>query len=364
MHDYYLSTEIDHQIFTQISALAAQTDQKNIWPAEQLEILKQSGVFAWDLPKEFGGTPCHSTQYTKLYLDLSVACLSTAFVLSQRNAAVQRIGTCDNRELKQMYLPSLAAGTIWATVGISHLSTSRQHLSKPSVTAEETDTGYLLDGFVPWVTGVKHTDLLVTGGTLPDGRQLLTTAACPNNNIEFGEVADMLSLTSSSTGNLKLQGLEISADDVIAGPVEQVMKSGGGGTGSLTTSVITTGVARRAVLGLAEEAEKRPELKSEANQMQAECQQLVDDLLKLEENPGCDDIKLTPQSLRTRANSLVLRAAQAYLTATKGSGFLKGHPAERTIREAMFFLVWSCPAAVAQSAMKEFACSPTFLVES
>ncbi len=360
MHDYYLTTKINHQIFTEISDLAKRTDQNNLWPTNQLEILKQAGIFAWDLPEEFGGTPCQSAQYTKLYLDLSVACLSTAFVLSQRNAAVQRIAACDNEELKHQYLPRLAAGELWATVGISHLSTSRQHLTKPSVTAEETDSGFVLDGFVPWVTGVNHTDLLVTGGTLADGRQILMASPCPSESIVFGETAEMLALTSSSTGNLKLQGLEVSVADVIAGPVEQVMKSGGGGTGSLTTSVITAGVARRAVLGLAEEAGKRTDLKAEAEQMQTECQLLIDDLLKLEENPGCDAAKLTPQSMRTRANSLVLRAAQAYLTATKGSGFLKGHPAERTIREAMFFLVWSCPAAVAQSALREFACSPTF----
>jgi hypothetical protein len=39
----------------------------------------------------------------------------------------------------------------------------------------------------------------------------------------------------------------------------------------------------------------------------------------------------------------VLRAGQAALTASKGAGFVAGHPAERLVRESMFFLVWSCP---------------------
>jgi hypothetical protein len=62
------------------------------------------------------------------------------------------------------------------------------------------------------------------------------------------------------------------------------------------------------------------------------------------------------ESVRQKANSLVLRAAQAYLAASKGAGFVAGHPAERAVREAMFFLVWSCPAPVVSAALREFAC--------
>ena len=53
--------------------------------------------------------------------------------------------------------------------------------------------------------------------------------------------------------------------------------------------------------------------------------------------------------LRVDANSLVLRTAQAALTAAKGAGFVAGHPVERLVRESLFFLVWSCPQAVADA---------------
>jgi hypothetical protein len=52
----------------------------------------------------------------------------------------------------------------------------------------------------------------------------------------------------------------------------------------------------------------------------------------------------------------VLRATQAQLAASKGAGFVRGHPAERAVREAMFFLVWSCPQPVLAAALREFAC--------
>jgi hypothetical protein len=57
--------------------------------------------------------------------------------------------------------------------------------------------------------------------------------------------------------------------------------------------------------------------------------------------------------LRADANGLVVRAAQAALTASKGAGFVAGHPVERLVRESLFFLVWSCPQAVADAFLCE-----------
>jgi hypothetical protein len=59
--------------------------------------------------------------------------------------------------------------------------------------------------------------------------------------------------------------------------------------------------------------------------------------------------------LRARANALVLRATQAYLTARKGTGFLRSEPAQRWARQALFFLVWSCPTPIATAALRDLA---------
>ncbi len=64
---------------------------------------------------------------------------------------------------------------------------------------------------------------------------------------------------------------------------------------------------------------------------------------------------LSSEAIRTRANSLALRSTQALLAASKGAGFVAGHFAERAVREAMFFLVWSCPAPVVAAALRELA---------
>ena len=76
--------------------------------------------------------------------------LVSTFILTQRSAAVRRIATSENETAKRSLLPGLLSGDIFATVGISHLTTSGRHLKAPLVTAEPTDDGFLLTGTVPW----------------------------------------------------------------------------------------------------------------------------------------------------------------------------------------------------------------------
>ncbi len=63
------------------------------------------------------------------------------------------------------------------------------------------------------------------------------------------------------------------------------------------------------------------------------------------------------ETLRRHANALALNAAQAWLSASKGAGFLASHPASRAIREAQFFQVWSCPQNVLAAALQVFSCA-------
>lgn len=355
----YSSPPRYHAMFSSIAELAVHTDRTGEWPVRQFEALNRAGILAWGIPENFQGESTPATEIARFYLDCSASCLTTAFVLSQRNAAVSRLVAARNNPLAESLLPRLARGEIFATVGISHLSTSRQHLQRPSVTLLETDSGYRLDGVVPWVTGVHHADLLVTGGTLPDGRQLLLALDATTPGLERGSAAEMLALNASDTGHLQLRNVYVPHEAALTEPSNSVMKSGGGGTGSLTTSTIALGVAGRAVHALEHEACSRIELQSESNKLREEWVAMVEELLIAEEQSPTMEI-LTTQTLRARANSLVLRAAQAYLTATKGAGFIAGHLAERTLREAMFFLVWSCPQPVAQAALRQFACTPSW----
>jgi alkylation response protein AidB-like acyl-CoA dehydrogenase len=167
-----------------------------------------------------------------------------------------------------------------------------------------------------------------------------------------------MALNASQTGSVRLERVQIGDRFLIAGPIEQVMKRGkAGGAGSLATSALAAGLARSALDRLRAEAEQRPDLLESYEPLAAELERLSADLREaLASGESSSDPRLSAEAVRGRANSLVLRATQAHLAASKGAGYVRGHAAERAVREAMFFLVWSCPQPVLSAALREFAC--------
>ncbi|MCH2124543.1 MAG: acyl-CoA/acyl-ACP dehydrogenase [Pirellulaceae bacterium] len=340
------------ELCAQLRLLAGDLEGADAWPAEQLQLCADYGVFEWFITPELGGQGWTEAEILRGYLKLSAACLTTTFVITQRMGACRRIAVSHQEEMKRTLLPDLLRGRKFATVGISHLTTSRRHLTKPVLRAKESADGFVLDGFSPWVTGAPHADLVVIGATLSDGRQILANLDTRLPGVSVPAPVNLVGLSASKTGPVHCQDVEISRDAILAGPVEGVMSQGvGAKTGGLQTSTLAIGLADAAIDLVEAEATNRPEFVAASVALRRTWSSLRDDLLT---HADGDEV-CSNEELRIRANSLALRAAQTALAAAKGTGFVVGHPAGRWCREALFFLVWSCPQPVIAANLCELA---------
>lgn len=338
--------------------LATQVDLQGVWPTESIQACIQGGVLRWFLPEEFGGWNWSESQILLGYLGLSQSCLTTAFILTQWHAATRRILNSTNHQLRQTLAKKLADGSCFVTVGISQLSTSRQHTS-PALLATPTEGstnsgGFILNGYAPWVTGAAVADELILGATLADGRQIVAAVPRRSPGVVCHPGMQLVALTASCTDRVELKDVAISSQQVIAGPIENVLLTGsgrGGGVGGLHTSILAVGHSMRVAQFLRDESVERSSLRPVADKMSADVEVLRMYLQRMMD--GQEPISLT--DLRRKANSLVLRVTQAALQAAKGAGFVDGHPAGRWAREALFFLVWSCPQAVVEANLCDLA---------
>jgi alkylation response protein AidB-like acyl-CoA dehydrogenase len=331
---------------------AAELDVSPHWPAEQVAACAAAGVYRWFVPETLDGFGWSEPDVLRGYLRLSAACLTTTFILTQFTSALRRIVDSDNEPLCHRILPGLLDGRHFTTVGISHLTTSRRHLARPVLQAEETSDGFVLDGYSPWVTGAAYAQSVVVGATLADRRQVLVSLPTDISGVSAPPPARLVGLSASCTGELRCERVVVARDRLLAGPAENVMAGKvGGKTGGQQTSALAIGLAEAALDFLAAEAEKRPDLSEPLESLQAEVAGARDDLLAL----AAGDQPCTTEAIRARANSLVLRATQAALAAAKGTGYALGHPAGRWCREALFFLVWSCPQPVTAANLCELA---------
>ncbi len=353
-----MSAFVNHDTFQTLVRTLRETpepDAASVWPATQMELLAEAGGCRWNVAKQFGGDGVDSAEMLQIYRELSIGSLLTTFILTQRNAACQRIESSPNTSLTEKLLPALCRGRIFATVGISHLTTSRQHVQRPVVSVTECagKTGFRLSGIVPWATAAIQADLIVTGGSLRDGRQILVAIPRSREGVTVLPPIALMGLSSSQTSLVELNDVFVSFDDVLHGPVDRVMSAGaGGGAGSLGTSAVAIGTAQGTLKMFANEVDQRPELSEFLKPLEEEADGLAHQLQEAASGDQTTGLFST-ESIRRRANSLVVRAAQTWLAATKGAGYTIGHPAERAVRESMFFLVWSCPQQVLEGNLRE-----------
>lgn len=301
----------------------------------------------------------------RFYVWLASGCLTTAFAMTQRNAALRRIETSTNENVKDSILARIQSGDAFTTVGISHLTTSRRHVSQPPMRATRTEQGWLLDGYCPWVTGGDHATWLVVGAVECDSqragepvavsREMLL--AIPRNRpgvmVEAG--MELVALTGSSTGAVLFENVIVTPEDVLHGPVANVMSAssgatGAGGAGGLQTSALAIGLSAQAIGFLSEQAKVRVDLENVAGEFQRHWRTLFSELLAAGRGEAVQDAGC----FRKSANDLALNSTQAALAAAKGAGYTAQHDVGRWCKEALFFLVWSCPQSVVQSHMCSF----------
>jgi alkylation response protein AidB-like acyl-CoA dehydrogenase len=161
-----------------------------------------------------------------------------------------------------------------------------------------------------------------------------------------------MALQGSLTAEVRLDRVTLERRWLLAGPAANVMATGRSGPGGLETSCLALGLAGAAIDHVAHEATQRPDLASTAANLEQERKALRQSLHQFAQDGGT---AADASALRTDANSLVLRASQVALTISKGAGFLRDHPAQRWARQALFFLVWSCPRPTTEATLAHLA---------
>lgn len=320
---------------TGLAERAAATADAGPWRSGAFSLLAESGMLAGFIPAAHGGTGAPEVALLEALVAIAERCLTTALALTQW-ASGCRIIAGGPEAVRQARLPPLARGTATTTVGIAQLSTSRRHLGRPALVASRGNGGWRLDGLCPWVTGADSSDTIVTGAVGDAGEHLFFVVPTDAAGLAIAPPLRLLALSGSRTSSVTFTSVE---------PADVIVPESGGGvrTGGLSTTALALGSARAALALLGREAGGRSALEPVVAALHTETIELEVRLRRAATDTAPED----RNRLRADANGLVVRAAQAALTATKGAGFVMGHPAERLVREAHFFLVWSCPQTVA-----------------
>jgi butyryl-CoA dehydrogenase len=346
-------TPADLEFVRQLAEADGPADLTNAWPDRLWSILVDAGAPGWSLPATYGGSGLDRPALVRANARVARGSLTAAFILSQHDAAVRRLLIASDRPTATYWLDAISTGDAFTTVGLSQLTTSRR-LGPTALRASRVGpASYELNGAMPWVTAADHADVFVAGAVTDDGRQLLFALPADRPGVTVRPPYDLAALGASRTSEVGCDAVELAESDILAGPAENVMATGPAtGTGGLETSALAMGQALAALEALEAEAPGESALVEPVDALRKSWESLWADLIA---NASGQPDAPSPATIRGQANALVIRITQAHLTARKGSGFLKSDPAQRWARQALFFLVWSCPRPVAQASIRDLA---------
>lgn len=340
------SSVIEHLIFG-----AEDADRLPDWPLASWDAIRSAGVPAWAVPKEHGGVGRSQAEALRDGEAIASACMTTSFIMAQQEAVV-RLLSKSTAPLKDHYLRGIATCELFVTVGLSHLTTSRQDREPVLRARPAPGGGFTLDGRIPWVTGADRADAIVLGATLPDATQVILVVPTSRAGVTVAPPMLLSSFNGSRTSHVHYDAVTAGPEALVMGPGEQVLgRSVGGG---LDTSGIAIGLAAAATSYLRNEAAHRPAVAEHVTRFEVRLAAARQRLYALAVEPVPEAIA----PMRVEATRLALRATQFALLVAKGSGFVATHPAQRWARQALFFLVWSCPPQVVEALSAELLPEP------
>jgi butyryl-CoA dehydrogenase len=332
---------------------AAAVDQSPAWPRENMEALRRAGAMAWGVMQGRGGAGIDPGTFQERVLDVAAECLTTALAWTQRDAAVGFLRGVDRTALVGRLLDELSAGTTWATIGIAQLTTSRQY-GAAAVRARRADGGWIFDGDVPWATGADVADWLVVGAVEAKGQQVLAAVHRASAGVTMEAPMEMAALRGSRTAAVLLRDVFIPDENMLCGPTADALAGRKEERSfALPTCVLPLGVARGAIVDAEGAAGNDAIFVPLVGRLRQRYEELKAIVFSIGLDPPREVVAAQGAELRGACNRLALDASAAALQLAKGRGLMVDHPAQRRMREAMFFMAWSSPRGVVEASLRE-----------
>jgi alkylation response protein AidB-like acyl-CoA dehydrogenase len=142
-----------------IAPRAAQVDDTEEYPAEQLKVLGEQGLMGLHIPEVYGGTGAGALAFCLAAEEVAWACAATSTILLVQNLGGYPILLAGSEEQKRRYLPRLATGEITAAFSLSEAGSGSDAAGLTCAAVRRGDR-YVINGSKMWVTNGSHAGVI------------------------------------------------------------------------------------------------------------------------------------------------------------------------------------------------------------
>lgn len=202
-----------------IAPIAAETDQKNEFPAHLWKEMGGLGLLGITANPDFGGSGMGYLAHVVAMEEISRASASVGLSYgAHSNLCVNQINRWGTNAQKEAYLPALCSGEHVGALAMSE-SGSGSDVVSLRLRAEKRNDRFILNGTKMWITnGPDASTLVVYAKTDPDKHSRGITAFIIETSSPGFSVAqklDKLGMRGSNTGELVFEDVEVPFENVL-----------------------------------------------------------------------------------------------------------------------------------------------------
>jgi alkylation response protein AidB-like acyl-CoA dehydrogenase len=334
---------------------AEDTDRADRVPAENLHALAAAGLFGVAGPQSAGRPSLPPPALRAVHEALAGACGATFFVWAQHHTPVRLLSRTANAALRERWLDTLCAGRSLAGVMFAYL-----RWESPAVRATQVPGGYRVSGVAPWATSWGMADTFAVAACLPGGEVLwFLRDGRADDAVRPSPPLELAVMQSTSTVRVAFEELFVPNEDVLlVEPLEAWRRQD-----RITTSQpspAALGVADTSCRLLVERAADKGDrpTKDAASALEAElatsrqhAYHLADTPIPDQPGPAVDAHLARLVDARAWNLEIAQKGSHALVTALGGGAIARTHPAQRLVREALFYVVQAQTNAIREASL-------------
>ncbi|MDJ0660266.1 MAG: acyl-CoA dehydrogenase family protein [Crocosphaera sp.] len=340
---------IESYLQNDVAPFATEIDQSPDALKKVLQGLIEQSLLSVRIPQSWGGLGLDLETFYLLQQLLAQYSGALGFLQLQHQGAVNGIIKSENKALKQQYLPRIVKENLLCGLGFSQL----RRTGKPMITATPIESGYEINGQIPWITGFNFFDYFILGATLPNGQEIRGIVPfTPSSQVRFSEPMQLGAMQSTNTVTATFEHYFLPAENIVS--IDQVGAIHDNDKKVvLYPSFLVLGCAKAGLNIVKKVVETKPlDFIEEAyNHLDEEwhiCHSKIRKAIQTDNRSFADDL-----ALRVWSINLAQRCSQAAVTVSSGAANYANHPAQRVYREALVFSVFAQTTDIMQATLEQ-----------
>jgi len=361
--DYFLTeeqnmiVEIAKQITDeQIIPNRAELDEKDEFPREILENMGQADLFGVPIPEEYGGFGGGCLDIVLALEQLGRGCIGVATAFAASALGIYPIMISGSEEMKQKYLPSVAAGKKFAAFGLTEANAGSD-ASGIQTTAVLDGDEWVINGTKQWITNGGeaqiYTVVAITDRSKGARGASMFVVEEGDPGFSCGPKEKKMGIRASSTTELIFKDCRIPKDRLI----------GRKGTGFITVmktldssrpgiAALGLGIGQACIDEATIYAKQRVQFDKPIISFQAVQHILADMAIQLEASRALvysaakhidahpKDMSKVSSMCKVMATDMAMKVSTDAVQIMGGYGYMREYPVEKMMRDAKIFQIY------------------------